>query len=428
MPPLSIMLKTVSSDCNLDCSYCYYRSLSKLVKKNHRISEPVLEVLVAQYMKYVADSHSASFNWQGGEPLLAGLDFFRNAISLETKYARAPIAISNSIQTNATLIDDEWAEFFSSYNFLVGVSLDGPERIHNSERKDHAGKGSFERVMRGIDMLRSHNVDFNVLCVVGQHNVRHAGELTNFYQSQHLTYLQFMPAMGFQSIEPHIRASYLITAEEYGQFLLELFDKWYGHGLPGFSVRMFDNLLQSALGLENDLCTLSGNCDSGLIVEHNGDLYPCDFYIHPDYKLGNIMTKNLKITMESDKLKEFRRNKTRMPGDCAVCEWLKLCHGECPRNRESAVDDSGGRSYFCNSYRYLFESAFDRINTLARKLQNYRRFLDWQNNPKAATLQEPSPDENCPCDSGLLYAECCGNSRQRDCYLFRLPKGEFVQQ
>lgn len=411
MPPLTVMFKTVSG-CNLDCDYCYYRRSASHAGTPAQLPREVLQAFMPAYMRYVAESHQASLSWQGGEPTLAGLDFFRTAVSLEARHAIAPMSISNALQTNAVIIDDDWAEFLAEYDFLVGVSLDGPEAMHDTARKDMAGNGSFRRTMCGIQALRRHDVDTNVLCVVTEHNVRRANDLADFFLSEGLSYLQFMPCMAFKSSEPATEPAYTVTADEYGGFLAELFDRWYGTGVPSFSVRTFDNVLQSLLGEENDLCIHAGTCHAGLVIECNGDVYPCDFYIHPAWRLGNVLTHSLEDMADGAKMREFSARKLRLPADCARCEYVSVCKGECPRNRVAGPDGTPGVSYFCASYKRLFAQALPRFRELAGRLANYRRYMRGP---------EPTPagDGACPCGSGRGFSVCCGDPALAGSYLFQ---------
>lgn len=415
MPPLSVMFKTVSSDCNLDCSYCYYRQSLGGVRVQRRLDVGLLERFLPGYMEYVADAHRANLNWQGGEPTLAGLDFFRTVVELEAKYASPPAVIDNAIQTNAVLLDDEWAEFFAEYRFLVGVSLDGPEDIHDVARKDRGGNGSYRRVMAGIEALRKRSVELNILCVVSPHNVHMAHDLMQFYRREGLTYLQFIPAMDFQSSEPFKPPSYLIDLGQYGELLVSLFDEWYGDGIPRVSIRIFDNFIQSLMGVVNDLCVHSGACDSGLVIECNGDTFPCDFYVHPEWRLGNVLQDSLRDMLESDVYRRFMRRREHPPDSCVQCVWKNLCKSECPRNWH--VSTSGpGVSYFCQSYRMFFEHAVERLKTLAARLAAYRKYLAWQAAHKGISL---AGDVACPCGSGLMFRQCCGNPAFGGSYLFQ---------
>ena len=412
------MFKTVSG-CNLDCNYCYYRRSVAGSGPAMHVRRDVIEAFMPAYMRHVADSHQASLSWQGGEPTLAGLDFFREAVSTEARFAIPPMSINNALQTNGVLIDDTWAEFLAEYNFLVGVSLDGPEPVHDVTRKDVGGSGSFRRVMGGIRALKRHSVDTNILCVLTQHNVRRAGELADFFLSEGLGYLQFMPGMAFKSSEPQAPASYLVSADEYGSFLTELFDLWYGSGVPSFSVRAFNNILQSLLGDGNDLCVHAEDCHAGLLVECNGDVYPCDFYIHPHWKLGNVLTHSLEDMAGGAKLREFSLRKRLLPPTCEKCDYVSLCRGECPRNRVPATDGTPGPGYFCASYKRLFRHSLPRFRELAGRLANYRRYTQMRKtsgNRMAAPLVGHT---GCPCGSGRSYGTCCGDPALARSYLLR---------
>src|SRR5579875_132352 len=248
------MFKTVSTDCNLDCQYCYYRESLEGTRVRRRIAPEMLERFMEQYMEYVSDARIASLSWQGGEPTLAGLSFFEKVVALEARYARPGTVISNALQTNGVLLDDAWGTFLKTYNFLVGVSLDGPPEIHNRRRTYRSGRGTFDHVMRGIDVLRRHRVDFNILCVLGPHNVERPRELMRFYRQQGFSHVQFIPEMEFQAMEPDRPARYAITPAQYGAFLRDAFDEWYQEGRPTLSVRTFDNFLQNYVGVATDLC------------------------------------------------------------------------------------------------------------------------------------------------------------------------------
>jgi len=378
-----------------------------------RIEEPVLDAFMRQYMKHVADSRAASLSWQGGEPTLAGIEFFERVVTLEAKYAAPGTTITNALQTNAILLDDRWGEFLHRYSFLVGVSLDGPETIHDDVRRDRGGHGSFRRVMAGVDALRRHNVDFNILCVVGPHNVTRVRELMSFFRGEGFSYVQLIPAMDFQSVEPDTPPAYLITAEEYGEFLVDLFDEWYEGGFPSTSVRTFDAILQSYLGMPADLCVYGEQCNAGIVVEYNGDVYPCDFYISKRWRLGNVMRESLESILAKPDLPAFAARKLSLPPRCEDCEWRRLCRGGCPRNRPGGA--SGVSEYFCESHRRLFTHADVRfravVGTIERRLATAR-----------AVGEAAGRNERCPCGSGRKYKSCCGDPRADQSYLFRRPR------
>jgi uncharacterized protein len=418
LPPLPVLFKTVSSDCNLDCSYCYYRESLEGTRVRRRLEEPLLATFMRQYMEYVADTGVASLVWQGGEPTLAGLEFFERAVDLEVEFALRGATIGNALQTNAVLLDDRWGEFLRQYNFLIGVSLDGPEEVHDSARRDRGGHGSFGRTMAGIDVLRKHRVDFNVLCVIGPHNVRRVGDLMRFFHAEGFSHLQFIPAMAFQSVEPNAPASYLITPEEYGDFLVELFDKWYQQGFPTVSVRTFDALIQSYLGAASDLCVYGERCDSGIVVEYNGDVYPCDFYVSEDWRLGNVMEQSLESILARPARTAFVERKALLPPRCQACEWRRVCRGGCPRNRLNAAP---GRApeYFCESHQRFFRHADERLRSLGERLECRLRTASVAGRAAAMKQTAAERNERCPCGSGLKYKACCGEPRANSSYLFR---------
>ncbi len=416
MPVLPVLFKTVSSDCNLDCSYCYYRESLEGTRVRRRIEPATLDRFLSQHMRYVSDVGIAGLSWQGGEPTLAGIEFFERVVALEAQYALPGTAISNALQTNGVLLDDRWGEFLSEYNFLVGVSLDGPEEVHDSMRRDRGGHGSCRRVMAGIDVLRRHSVEFNVLCVVGPHNVGRAVEIMRFFRSEGLEYLQFIPAMDFQSVEPEKPPAYLITAAEYGDFLVALFDEWYEAGFPATSVRTFDAILQSYLEVPSGLCIYSERCDNGIVVEHNGDVYPCDFYISDERRLGNVLEEPLESILARPERQAFIARKASLPSQCEGCRWRRLCNGGCPRNR------TGGKTpeYFCESHHQLFAHAEERFLELVNRIQ--RRLASAKTSGAAPVRQGRAAGRNdpCPCGSGRKYKSCCGDPRATGSYLLRL--------
>jgi uncharacterized protein len=422
MPAVGVMFKTVSTDCNLDCQYCYYRESLEGTRVRRRIAPEMLETFMAQYMDYVSDAKVASISWQGGEPTLAGLKFFEQVVALEAHYAKPGTTISNALQTNGVLLNDAWGEFFKTYNFLVGVSLDGPEEIHNSRRAYKSGRGSFDHVMRGIEVLRRHGVAFNILCVLGPHNVERPKELLSFYRQQGFSHVQFIPEMDFQAMETDKPAHFQITPAQYGAFLREAFDEWYEDGRPTISVRTFDNFLQNYVGVATDLCVHSDRCDAGIVVEYNGDVYPCDFYIHPDWKLGNVLVAPLREILKNPKRLAFVLQKHQpLPDDCQRCEWLRVCKTGCPRNRLS-TDDGQTPDYFCASYKEFFSHADARLSRVKERVQQKQKYLNvLQVAPRQ--VQRLGPNDACPCGSGKKLKKCCQNPAEERSYLFRAGEG-----
>ncbi|MCY0879454.1 MAG: anaerobic sulfatase maturase [Firmicutes bacterium] len=365
-----IMWKTVSEDCNLACSYCYY---SRVMGKPETIRRPeprILEKVLADYL--ATCGRAANIAWQGGEPTLAGLNFFRDVVKLEQELAKPPQVISNAIQTNGILIDQSWAEFFKEYRFLVGVSLDGNQIVHDQYRVDSRGKGSWQRVLKGIRWLQKENVDFNILTVVGPHNVRHGRDLMKFYESEGFRWVQFIPQMSFQSQRPEDAGLYAISPKDYGQFLCETFDEWYNHGFPKMSIRYFDNVLSTYIGLTPDLCTIHASCPPHLVIESNGDIYPCDFYLDSRWKLGNIQDISLSEAFNTETYEVFRRMKPRLPETCQSCHWKPYCRGGCPRNRVFNLEADNTPDYFCEAFQMFFDYAHKRLQSLAQRIKAER--------------------------------------------------------
>ncbi len=346
---------------------------------------------------------TASFAWQGGEPLLAGLDFFEKVVYFQAKYAKKNTVISNSLQTNATLIDEDWAKFFKNYNFLIGVSLDGPKDINDARRKTGSGAGSFDSVMKGIDQLKKYSVDFNILTVLHENNINKAKELMDFYEKENFSYVQFIPCMDFKAQEIDKSGTYLITPEQYGHFLCEAFDIWYNDGFPETSIRFFDNILNVYLHREAEECIHRKTCPKTLIIEQNGDTYPCDFFISDEYKLGNVGVDNVEDILNSPVYNDFLRMKPNLLQKCKRCDYLHLCHGGCPRNRMWVeYEDQVDVDYFCDSYMRIYEYANKRMEVVAQNI-----ITRWMIDYKKSGLNLPGRNDVCLCGSGKKYKKCC---------------------
>ncbi|WP_078379055.1 anaerobic sulfatase maturase [Sutcliffiella halmapala] len=400
---IGVMWKTVSEACNLACDYCYYSRCGGMPGKIERIEDEVLEKFIKEYM--AISNGVAKFAWQGGEPLLAGLDFFKRVVELQAKYAPPNTMISNSLQTNATLVNEEWAQFFKEYNFLIGVSLDGSKEINDGRRVTGSGAGSFDRVMRGINHLRKAEVDFNILTVIHESNVNKAKELMAFYEQENFKFVQFIPCMDFRAQETDKSGVYLISPEEYGEFLCQAFDAWYNDGNPTTSVRFFDNMLNVYVHREAELCIHCKSCPKTLILEQNGDAYPCDFFIDDRYKLGNVGTNSLEEILNSPVYTEFLSLKPNLPDKCQSCRYIDLCHGGCPRNRtwsqgedETLVDVD----YFCDSYMQIYEYAHKKMEIVAQNVK-----ARWLQEYIGAGLKMPNRNGTCICGSTKKFKKCC---------------------
>ncbi len=399
---IGVMWKTVSEDCNLACDYCYYSTCGgKPGPRINRIRRDILEKFIKEYM--AKSKGAASFVWQGGEPLLAGLDFFEEVVELQAKYAPPHTVIGNALQTNGTLIDEKWARFFKTYRFLIGVSVDGPKEIHDARRVTGSGKGSYDRVMRGIGHLREAGVEFNILTVVHEGNVHKAKELMAYYMREGFDYVQFIPCMDFRAQQTDKPGKYLITPEQYGRFLCEAFDIWYNDGDPKISVRFFDNMLSVYLHREAELCIHRKSCPKMLVLEQNGDAYPCDFYISDPFKLGNVGTDSLDDILGNPLYREFLSLKPNLPDKCVHCPYLRLCHGGCPRNRNwSGIGEKPDADYFCRSYMQIYEYAHERMEKVARNIR-----ARWLREYVKSGLKLPGRNESCVCGSGKKFKKCC---------------------
>lgn len=365
----SLLFKTVSG-CNLACDYCYYIKPGSTYKAPKHMEYWKLRKLITEYMTF--NKGTASFIWQGGEPLLAGLDFFNEVISIETECAPPNAYISNAIQTNGTLINERWAKFLKKYNFLVGVSLDGPRSMHDGRRNFNSGIGSFDAVMKGIKILENYGVDYNILSVIHKGNISKANSLMDFYKENGFRWIQFLPAMKYNAYNPDSLASYEITPYEYAQFLRKTFDWWYTelmrNGTPTLSVRFFDNILSTYINVDPDFCMISKECSNTLVVEQSGDIFPCDFFMSNRWELGNIGTSSLEDMTKSDKYKEFIRLKPKLPNKCKTCKWKTKCYGGCPRSRNYTLDEPDV-DYFCEAYIDFYEYSQARMNHLAYMLR-----------------------------------------------------------
>ena len=360
--PFSLLCKPVSAECNLACQYCFYRRVEKIYPGSHLMSDEVLEAVIKQFLGLgLAQS---VFSWQGGEPTLAGLDFFQKVVRLQEKLGRGGQAVGNALQTNGILIDDDWARFLAKYNFLVGVSLDGPKEIHNKFRRSKGGQGSFDRVMAGISALRRHNVAFNILTLVTSANERRGRKVYRFLRENGSNFLQFIPCVE-KAPNGDSLASFSVTPERYGEFLCELFDEWV-KDYPKVSIRLFDSLLEYHLYGRMPLCVLGSSCDGYLLIEHNGDVYPCDFFVQKKWRLGNLLEEDLLSTFNSPRRGGFSKMKALVLEGCEGCQWRPVCYGGCLKDRERCGDPLKVPSPLCPGYRKFFEHTKDFFKSLRR--------------------------------------------------------------
>ncbi len=351
----SLLIKPASAVCNLDCSYCFYLDreadpYSSLPAR--RMTEETLERLVDTYLFY--SYPNSAFAFQGGEPTLAGPAFFEKLVALQQQFGRDGQSVCNSMQTNGVLLDDRWCELFKGYNWLIGVSIDGPEPVHDLYRVDKGGAGTWRKVMRGVEHLKKHGVEFNVLCVVSQANVGKAAEIYKFFRGQGIDYLQYIPLSEFDGLGQPL--PFTITAQQYGRFLCDTFDLWWPERRK-VRIRYFDNIAEALAGQKPGACTLHETCDSYVVVEYNGDVYPCDFFVETAWKLGNINFDSWSEISRRQRSYQFAAKKTILHPECQVCEYQAICHGGCPKHRHDPRRRFDDLDYFCAAYKMIFAKA-----------------------------------------------------------------------
>ena len=367
MPAASILIKPASANCNMDCKYCFYKCISSHREEYSKgfMKEETLETLVREAIAY-ADG-SLTFAFQGGEPTLAGRDFFQKAVELQQKYNNKKLQIENTIQTNGLLIDEKWARFLGEHRFLVGLSLDGPKKMHDRYRKDAGGQDTFARIMHSVQLLEQYQVDYNVVTVVTNDTAKQASFLYKFWKRNHYPFVQFIPCMdeikrqdGTQE-----RSIYAVEPEQYGKFLCELFDLWYADFAAGetMDIRMFSNLAQMAAGYPAEECGMNGCCNCYFVVEGDGSVYPCDFYCMDEWKLGTVNDGFVQMKT-SEKAKAFVEASRPVCAACQECPHFSLCRGGCRRWREPFVDGKPGLNQLCSAYRMFFAHAAERMERL----------------------------------------------------------------
>lgn len=374
-----VMVKPFGPICNLDCKYCYYLKKNSIyADSSFRMNEQILKKFTDQYIK-AHTSSEITFDWQGGEPTLIGLEFFQKAIQIQNKYKAKGFKILNTIQTNGTLLNDEWCLFFKKNNFLIGISLDGPEKLHDKFRKDKEGRPSFNRVMVGVQLLRKHQVDHNILTTVNAGNVNYPLEVYSFLTDQvGAKYIQFIPIVE-RSNRSGVQRGLEVTKQSvprraYGEFLISIFDTWIRKDVGSIFVQLFDVALGIWYGLPSSLCIFSKTCGTNLALEHNGDLFACDHYVEPNYFLGNIIKDDIDKLANSEKQFRFSQEKLlTLPEYCKKCEYCFICNGECPKNRFIRTPDhEEGLNYLCESYKAFFSHIDKPMKVMASYLKKER--------------------------------------------------------
>ncbi len=381
--PLYVMLKPVGSKCNLNCDYCYYLEKASLYSdRNQVMSEELLEKFIKQYIESQT-MPQVMFTWHGGETLMRPISFYKKAVDLQKKYAGG-LQIDNSIQTNGTLLNDAWCSFFKENNFLVGISIDGPQDFHDKYRRDKMGRPSFHRVMQGINLLKKHKVEYNCLAVVNDYNVDYPLEFYRFFKEINCQYVQFTPiverirknnnqmklATAKEKDYEVELAPFTVDAEKWGNFLCAIFDEWIKEDVGKVYIQIFDSTLANWVGEQPGVCTMAKTCGHAGVMEFNGDIYSCDHFVFPEYKLGNIYSQPLPSLMYSDQQLKFGNDKFEtLPQQCRECEFLFACYGECPKNR-FIKDKYGnqGLNYLCKGYHKFFQHVMPYMDFMKQEL------------------------------------------------------------
>jgi len=428
----NIMMKPIGPICNLDCTYCYYLEKKKLYPETNdfRMDESLLEKFIMQYIE-AQEVPVVTFTWQGGEPTLLGLDYFKKIIELEKKYSGGK-TIENAFQTNGTRLDDDWCKFFADNNILVGISNDGEEHNHNHFRKTSGGKPTFKRVMKGIEALHRNKVEFNTLSCVNSYNVHFASETYRFLKRIGSGFIQFLPVVERTANNPADTNLILVApgfgddatvtewsvgAKEFGKFLVTIFDEWVRNDVAKYYVQIFDTTLANYVGEMPGLCVFSETCGDALVMEHNGDLFSCDHFVYPEYLLGNIKETPLVDMVKSQRQFDFGINKrNKLPRYCLRCDVRYACHGECPKHRFCYTPDGEpGLNYLCEGYKMLFHHVEPYMEYMAKELKNKRapaNVMNWIRNKESQVIKPVLPERNdpCPCGSGKKFKNCCAGN------------------
>jgi len=383
--PTYVMAKPIGSICNLNCSYCYYLEKENLYKgkNSYQMSDEVLEKYIESYIQ-AQPVPEVLFTWHGGETLLRDKLFYNKALAYQRKHGRGR-QIDNSLQTNGTMLTDDWCKFFKDNNFLIGISIDGPEHCHDVYRKNKGGKGTFKQVMRGIELLQKHKVEFNTLSVINDYNVDYPLEVYNFFKEIGSQYMQFSPIvermhkndvpsglklMGPEEDDDYVIAPWTVDARKFGKFYIDIFDEWVRKDVGQYFVQIFDATLANTVGEQPGSCIYAEKCGHASVMEFNGDVYACDHFVFPEYKLGNIKHKTIFEMMFSEEQLRFGADKRdKLPTQCKQCEFLNLCNGECPKNRIiKTPTGEPGLNYLCAGFKMYYRHTKPYMEFMANEL------------------------------------------------------------
>ena len=423
--PFHIMTKPIGPICNLKCSYCFYLKKELLYPgSNFRMSDEVLE----NYIRQLIESHRSdkvTVAWQGGEPTLMGVDFYRRAIELEEKYRRPGMTFENTLQTNGILLNDEWCKFFNENDFLIGISIDGPRELHDAHRVDKRGGPTFDRVMKGLRLLQKHRVEYNVLVTINHVNANHPLDVYRFLRDEAgATWMQFIPAierLTEGSVTMYQQGTTVsdrsVESQQWGSFLIAIFDEWVRRDVGKIFVQTFEAAVRNWVGMgSSGMCVFDPVCGHGLVLEHNGDLYSCDHFVEPAYLRGNILRHHMIDLVGSKRQRKFGRDKfDKLLLSCRQCEVRFACHGECPKNRFLTTPDGEfGLNYLCLGYKAFFQHIDKPAQIMAQLIRRgssaaqVMQVLDQEYAKQAEAFSKVGRNEPCPCGSGLKFKKCHG--------------------
>ncbi|MBX3012592.1 MAG: anaerobic sulfatase maturase [Caldilineaceae bacterium] len=416
-----VMLKPRGAICNLDCKYCYFLSKEMMYPGSRfRMADDLLETYTKQYID-AQRVPEVTFAWQGGEPTLMGLAFFQRAVELQQKYCKPGMTIHNAFQTNGILLDDDWCRFFHQHHFLIGLSIDGPKPIHDAYRVDKGGRPTFDRVMAGLALLKQHRVEFNILTTVHAANAEHGVEVYRCLRDEVGTqFMQFIPIVerdnetGYQEGAEVTERS--LTATQYGRFLSDIFDEWVRHDVGRVFVQIFDVALAAWVGERPGLCVFEETCGLALAMEHNGDLFACDHFVEPNFRLGNIQEIPLLEMVASAEQRQFGLDKRdKLPRYCRECEVRFVCNGGCPKDRFiHTPDGEPGLNYLCGGFRSFFNHIDQPMRMMARELRagrapaNIMQILAQEERAVQQRFATTGRNDPCPCGSGRKFKACHG--------------------
>jgi uncharacterized protein len=429
-PGFHLLAKPSGSTCNIDCTYCFFLSKEALYpNEKQRMSEATLET----YIRQLLESHrtpQVTVAWQGGEPTLMGLDFFKRSIALVEQYRRPGQSVQHTFQTNGILLDDEWCAFFKAHNVLVGLSVDGPREMHDAYRRDRGGRGTFDRVVEGWKQLRKHEVEFNILCTVNAANQAHGRQVYQFFRDElGATWVQFIPIVERATPETiqianlgwgdrpgskrllYTQTGNLVTersvgGEQYGRFLVDVFEEWLRHDVGQVYVQLFDVTLEAYFG-RHLLCIHAPTCGAGPALEANGDLYTCDHFVEPKHLLGNIHKTHMRTLVASAAMRKFGDDKRdTLTTQCQQCEVRPLCNGGCPKDRFAVSrDGEPGQNYLCAGLELFFRHTAPAMRAMAQQIQQGRYPAEVMTSV-AAEDHKRGPYQPCPCGSGKKFRFC----------------------